>query len=47
MDELQNMESQLSQSAIGDLNSLCTLRYSATHKNEHNVIYRLDPVDCS
>ena len=45
MDEPQNMESELSQSAIGDLNPLCTLRYSATHKNEHNVIYRLDPVD--
>lgn len=45
MDEPQNMESVLSQSAISDLNPLCTLRYSATHKNEHNVIYRLDPVD--
>lgn len=45
MDEPQNMESELSQSAIGELNPLCTLRYSATHKNEHNVIYRLDPVD--
>ena len=45
MDEPQNMESELSQSAIGDLNPLCTLRYSATHKNEHNVVYRLDPVD--
>lgn len=45
MDEPQNMESDLSQSAIGELNPLCTLRYSATHKNEHNVVYRLDPVD--
>lgn len=45
MDEPQNMESFLSQSAISDLNPLCTLRYSATHKQEHNVIYRLDPVD--
>lgn len=45
MDEPQNMESELSKSAIGDLNPLATLRYSATHKNEHNVIYRLDPVD--
>lgn len=45
MDEPQNMESDLSQGAIGDLNPLCTLRYSATHKNEHNVVYRLDPVD--
>lgn len=45
MDEPQNMESDLSKSAVGDLNPLCTLRYSATHKNEHNVVYRLDPVD--
>jgi len=45
MDEPQNMESELSKSAISDLNPLCTLRYSATHKNEHNIVYRLDPVD--
>lgn len=45
MDEPQNMESTLSQSAVADLNPLCTLRYSATHKQEHNIIYRLDPVD--
>jgi type III restriction enzyme len=45
MDEPQNMESDLSQSAITGLNPLCTLRYSATHKKEHNVVYRLDPVD--
>jgi type III restriction enzyme len=45
MDEPQNMESELSQSAIGELNPLCTLRYSATHRHEHNVVYRLDPVD--
>lgn len=45
MDEPQNMESQLSQSAVGDLNPLCTLRYSATHRKKRNVVYRLDPVD--
>lgn len=45
MDEPQNMESELSKSAVGELNPLCTLRYSATHKNEHNIVYRLDPVD--
>ena len=45
MDEPQNMESDLSQSAVGELNPLCTLRYSATHRNEHNIVYRLDPVD--
>lgn len=45
MDEPQNMESQLSQSAIGDLDPVVTLRYSATHKKQRNVVYRLDPVD--
>lgn len=45
MDEPQNMESELSTSAIDDLNPLCTLRYSATHRREYNMMYRLDPVD--
>ncbi len=45
MDEPQNMESLLSQSAVGELNPLCTLRYSATHRKARNVVYRLDPVD--
>lgn len=45
MDEPQNMESVLSQSAVGDLDPLCTLRYSATHRKTRNVVYRLDPVD--
>ncbi|MBO0982187.1 DEAD/DEAH box helicase family protein [Microbacterium sp. SD291] len=45
MDEPQNMESKLSQSAIGDLEPSFTLRYSATHKTKRNVVYRLDPVD--
>jgi type III restriction enzyme len=45
MDEPQNMESDLSQSAVSELDPLCTLRYSATHRKERNVVYRLDPVD--
>lgn len=45
MDEPQNMESQLSQSAVGELDPAFTLRYSATHKKQRNVVYRLDPVD--
>jgi len=45
MDEPQNMESLLSQSAVGELGPLCTLRYSATHRKTRNVVYRLDPVD--
>ncbi|AZZ82288.1 restriction endonuclease [Gordonia alkanivorans] len=45
MDEPQNMESLLSQSAVGELDPLCTLRFSATHRKTRNVVYRLDPVD--
>lgn len=45
MDEPQNMESLLSQSAVGELSPAFTLRYSATHKKQRNVVYRLDPVD--
>lgn len=45
MDEPQNMESDLSKSAIMDLKPFCKLRYSATHKNIHNLAYRLSPVD--
>ena len=45
MDEPQNMESALAQSAVSDLDPLCTLRYSATHRTSRNVVYRLDPLD--
>lgn len=45
MDEPQNMESRLSQSAVGELDPVFTLRYSATHAKQRNVAYRLDPVD--
>lgn len=45
MDEPQNMESELSQGAIVELNPLCTLRYSATHRRQRNIVYRLDPID--
>ena len=30
--------------ALKELNPLCTLRYSATHRNPYNLVYRLDPV---
>lgn len=45
VDEPQLMESDLSLSAIDDLQPTCVLRYSATHKKIRNLIYRLDPVD--
>ncbi|MCX8518790.1 MAG: DEAD/DEAH box helicase family protein, partial [Methylophilaceae bacterium] len=44
MDEPQNMESENAKNAIASLNPLCTLRYSATHRNPYNLMYRLDPV---
>jgi len=44
IDEPQNMESEKAKEAIASLNPLCTLRYSATHRNLYHQIYRLDPV---
>lgn len=44
MDEPQNMETETAKSAIASLNPLCALRYSATHRNPYNLLYRLDPV---
>jgi len=44
MDEPQNMESAPAQEAITGLHPLCTLRYSATHRNVYNLLYRLNPV---
>ena len=34
-----------SKEAIASLNPLCTLRYSATHVDKHNLVYKLDAVD--
>ncbi len=44
VDEPQNMESDKARAAIASLNPLCTLRYSATHRNAYNLVYRLGPV---
>jgi type III restriction enzyme len=44
IDEPQNMETDIRKKAIANLNPLCTLRYSATHKNIYNLVYKLDPV---
>ena len=38
------MKSDKAKDAIASLNPLCTLRYSATHKNLYNLLYRLDPI---
>ncbi|MGA2584478.1 MAG: type III restriction endonuclease subunit R [Tepidisphaeraceae bacterium] len=45
IDEPQSVDStEKAQEAIKALNPLCTLRYSATHRNPYNLLYRLDPV---
>lgn len=45
VDEPQNMESEIAKKAIKELNPLCTLRYSATHKEKYNSVYKLDSID--
>ena len=45
LDEPQNMESDKAKEALKKLNPLLKLRYSATHKNYYNLIYRLTSVD--
>lgn len=45
IDEPQSVDStEKAQEAIKALNPLCTLHYSATHRNPYNLVYRLDPV---
>lgn len=44
VDEPQNMETQIRRAALHNLNPLCTLRYSATHKQTYNLVYNLNPV---
>ena len=45
MDEPQKMEGPATTKALPKFNALMVLRYSATHKTEHNKIHRLDAVD--
>lgn len=44
VDEPQNMETEKRRQAINNLKPLCTLRYSATHRNVYNLTYSLNPV---
>lgn len=45
IDEPQSVDgTEKSQEAIKALNPLMTLRFSATHRNAYNLVYRLDPV---
>ncbi|MCX6644994.1 MAG: DEAD/DEAH box helicase family protein [bacterium] len=46
IDEPQSVDTTpKSKEAIGSLNPLCKLRYSATHVDKYNMMYRLDSVD--
>lgn len=45
MDEPQKLDGKLQKEAIAGLNPLFRLRYSATHKDAHCMLYRLGPVD--
>lgn len=46
IDEPQSVDTTpKSKEAIKSLNPLCTLRYSATHVEKHNLVYKLDAVD--
>jgi type III restriction enzyme len=45
LDEPQNMESELRVQALSALDPLFALRYSATHRNPYNLVYRLTPFE--
>ena len=46
IDEPQSVDNtDKAKKAIASLNPLCTLRYSATHKELYHLVYRLSPVD--
>jgi type III restriction enzyme len=45
IDEPQSVDTaEKSRRAIGNLNPMVTLRYSATHRNPYNLVYKLDPI---
>ncbi|VAW48969.1 Type III restriction enzyme, res subunit:DEAD/DEAH box helicase, N-terminal [hydrothermal vent metagenome] len=45
LDEPQKMEGKKTMESLAEFEPLFTLRYSATHKTEHNKIHRLDALD--
>ena len=45
LDEPQKMEGAKTVESLKEFKPLMILRYSATHKTEHNKIYRLDALD--
>lgn len=45
LDEPQKMGGAVTQKALANFDPLFTLNYSATHKNEHNMVYVLDALE--
>ncbi len=45
LDEPQNMEGEATARALENFNALFRLRYSATHRNLYNLLYRLTPAE--
>ncbi len=45
LDEPQKMEGTATTEKLKEFDPLMILRYSATHKTEHNKVYRLDAID--
>jgi len=45
LDEPQKMEGKKTLASLAEFNPLAILRYSATHRTEHNKIHRLDALD--
>lgn len=45
LDEAQNFESEKAKEALRTLKPLFALRYSATHRDTPNLVYRLTPID--
>lgn len=45
LDEPQKMEGKKTMESLAEFSPLFTLRYSATHRTEHNKIHRLDALD--
>lgn len=45
LDEPQNMESDTAKEALRTLHPLCAFRYSATHRTNPNLVYRLSPFE--
>ena len=45
LDEPQKMEGKTTTEKLAEFDPLMILRYSATHKTEHNKVYRLDAID--